>query len=282
MVVFNKHSHVYVRMLLCVFTTFLSFALRGEYGIRYGIGPQYSVVCHMDEDFGVEQNCRKVLCDELDTYGGQPVVQGIIGDKTDSWMLANFSQLPRGYLKTLPKTNLAQDKVKKDRQDRYLSYVKIIQGNVRYAYGQSLGLGLPMGKFAVLADKYKKLAVSKTWISLGEREPKKFKAAEAALIQFINDVHEINVSIYDDVLAAKKQLFSAYALRNPQIVQAIRMRKQQKDLERRVQIAERAAAAAEAEAEDARQAAMRAQFEASEANRRAGNAEQRLRANGVW
>lgn len=261
-----------------------------------GIPSYYLEVCPSDSDLGNERKCYKTYCEDLDSYGGQPSVDGDLKTKADNWIRDNVNKKPNGYLSAIPKTNLAQDKVKKNRQDEFMSLVNAILNSVPYAYGQYLALGLPTDNFDAIAKQYKAICASKAWRGLGEREERKYKQEKILLKGMIEKLHQANVAAYADLAAAKQRVFNDFAAKNPAVVQTALQKKAMRDLQQRVTAAENNALMAEQNAEAAGAAARQAQMDAANANaraananaraddatRRANDAQWRLDANGVW
>lgn len=257
--------------------------------IARGVPSYYIVVCPSDSDLGDERKCYKTYCEDLDSYGGQPFIEGDLKTKTDSWIRDSITKKPTGYLSTIPKRNLLQDKVKKNRQDNLMSLVEAILKNVPYAYGQYLALGLPTDNFDAIVKQYKAICISKAWKDLGEREERKYTQAQKILKTLIEKLHQANVAVYADLVAAKQRVFNDFATKNPAVVQSAMQKKEMRNLQQRVIAAENNALMAEQAAAEARAAAQQAEMEAAsanaradEANRRAGAAQWRLNANGVW
>lgn len=236
-------------------------------------------------DFNGERKELRKLCDEFDSYGGQPVIEGKVKEEVDKWVIANISQMPSKYLVKIPKTNLQQDKFKKARQDRVMKQIKLILDNLQYAYGQSLALGLPLEKFSDVSKKYKAICASKWWHTLGDREPKRCYEARDMLFKMSDELHSITVDIYKDLMTAKQKAFTDYAIRNPAVVQQVQMIKMKKQVaaaEARAEEAERHAAYAESDAANAYREAAEANARAEDAAIRANRAERRLFDNGSW
>ena len=244
-----------------------------------------SVYDKLSCDFNGERKDLRELCDEFDSYGGQPVIEGKVKEDVDKWVLANISQMPSKFLVKIPKTNLQQDKYKKARQELVMQSIKLILGNLQYAYGQCLALGLPLEKFSDISKKYKVICASKLWNDLGDRDPKRCVAARDQLFKLADDMHIATVDIYKDLVTAKQKVFTDYSIRNPAVVQQVKMTKMKKQIaaaEARAEQAELNAAFAASEAASARAEAAEASARAENAEKRANRAQRQLIDNGIW
>ena len=243
--------------------------------IMGGFKCQITCCCEKNADVIDDDKCRSYKCNELDELGGQPVISAQISAEADKWIADNFSALPKGYLKTIPKTNLLIDRQKKERQDCVLAVVEELRKVIRYAYCQVEAFQLPKDKFKEIASLYKKLMQMSEWRKIGDRQPGVALKAADSLGQMITEIHLINVSIYDQVLVEKQRKHATFANAHPETVQTGLALRRAKNAEARAFAAEMKAAEAEEKAQRAEASAAMAASEAWEAQERATAAERK-------
>ena len=232
----------------------------------------------------------KLECNDLDELGGQPPITSDIKQDVDAWAKKALPDTPQYYIYSVPKRNLAQDVLAKQRQDKVLERLRELRMMIMDAYGQSLALGIDTTDFIQISTNYCEIVSSKYWKNLGDRYPKKAWDAGKWLhfrisIKGMEDVE----SVYAKILAAKKVRYQDFAAKHPETAQtALAIQRAKKAelraaaAEDRAQQAEWAAAAAGQAAEWAAAEAREAQQRADAANRRAADAQFQLDTGMHW
>ena len=232
-----------------------------------------------DEEYASKlQICIK-QCNDLDAIGGQPIVLTSHVDNAYKWISDNLSDLPKMYLQKLPKTQLKLDIQKKERQDKVLFVIDALKKKLVYLCSNYEAVGLQMAKLDSIVKSYRVVIKMNAWRDIGDRQPKKVANSVNALCEQIEQMYNVTLALYEDLIFIKKQKHAAFVSTHPAAAQSALVAQKVQNAEIRVKRAEKRAKNAEMQAESARaeaaaarNAAYSAASKAAEANRKADDA----------